>query len=191
MDPDSTSVQSAVAAYAGTADLSGYIPMRTFVDGTGANLGTNTPTGTNLVLTWNAAADWSTNFVNAQIEVLAKDNRGLIDIQFITIPSNINTAPVTISRKALEHSDFFNAWVWLIASGSTNVALTNANVIGRSVPYVGTALTTANGTQTTSDGRNFLYGLLNVRASAASEVSRAQSGNFGYEGGTFPVAPLP
>lgn len=144
-----------------------------------------------MLLTWNVAADWSTNFVNAQIEVLAKDNRGLIDVHFITIPANASNSAVTISKRGLEHADFNNAWVWLIASGNTNVALTNGNVVGRSAPYVGTALTTANGTQTTTDGRNYLYGLLNVRASTAGEVNRAQSGNFGYEGGTFPVAPLP
>lgn len=61
-------------------------------------MGTNVTTGVIHRLTWNAAADWATNFANAQIEILANDGRGMLDFHFITIPVPTNQPPLTISR---------------------------------------------------------------------------------------------
>lgn len=175
LDPDSPNVNvAAVAFIKEQTNLASLIRMRTFEEGTGATLGTNIATGVSHHLTWNAAADWSTNFVNAQVEVLANDGRGLMDFHFLTIPIPTTLPPLIISQFPVNDGDFLNAWVWLIASGNTNVLLTNGNVKGLSGVYSGKMLTSANGTTTTADGRAFLFSLLNVRAATTDEYNRAK-----------------
>jgi len=175
LDSDNPTVNVAAIAWInGQSNLASLVRMRTLEEGTGSSVGTNVTTGVNHRLTWNAAADWSTNFVNAQIEILAKDNRGLMDFHFLTIPIPTDLPPLTISRFPINDADFLNAWVWLIASGNTNVVLTNGNVKGLSGAYSGKMLTSADGTTTTADGRSFLFSLLNVREATPAEVNRAK-----------------
>jgi len=175
LDSDNPVVNVAAAAFVnGISNLDGMILMRTFVEGTESSVGTNVTTGVNHRLTWNAAADWSTNFVNAQIEILANDNRGLLDFHFLTIPVPTNLPALTISQLPVNDADFLNAWVWLIASGNTNVLLTNGNVMGLSGAYSGKMLTSSSGTVTTTEGRAFLFAQLNVRAATPEEYNRAK-----------------
>lgn len=174
LDPDNSMVNVAAVAFInGRTDLASLIRMTTFEEGTSSAVGTNVTTDVKHRLTWNAAADWSTNFVNAQVEILAKDNRGLLDFHFLTIPVPQNLPPLTISQFPVNAADMLNAWVWLIASGNTNVLLTNGNVKGLSGAYSGKMLTSTNGTTTTADGRAFLFSLVNVREATTDEYNRA------------------
>src|SRR5262245_23940989 len=62
-DPDDDTVQTAALAFVnGGTNLSNIIKITTLVEGTAANIGSNTPANTTLRLTWNVAADWNTNF---------------------------------------------------------------------------------------------------------------------------------
>ena len=77
-DPDDATVQTAALGFVnGGTSLGSVLKLNTLVEGTAANIGSNTPANTLKRLTWNVGADWSTNFGNVQIEVLAKDGRGL------------------------------------------------------------------------------------------------------------------
>jgi sugar lactone lactonase YvrE len=132
-DSDSANVTTGILAFKdGQNDLGSIIPMMTFVEGTAAKLGSNIPTGVTNRLTWNAAQDWSTNFGSIQFQVMAKDNRPLLNVDFINIPAVTNAvatnAPLKISRSPLTDSDLLQAWYWLIASKDPSISYSQGKV---------------------------------------------------------------
>jgi len=178
LDPDNTNAQvAAIAFLGGNTNLAAAVPMRTFTESTGTAVGTNVPTGQRLRLTWDANADFPTNFMNVKINILAKDNRGLADFHFLVIPSNVTYATeLQISCSPLQQGDFLGIWAWLIATGSTNVSLQTGNVYGMSGSYSNVLLAQALGqtnTLTTAPGRAFLFELMNVREATSNEIYRA------------------
>jgi len=69
-DPDDATVQTAALGFVnGGTVLSSVLKLNTLVEGTAANIGSNTPANTQKRLTWNVAADWNTNFGNVQVEI--------------------------------------------------------------------------------------------------------------------------
>jgi DNA-binding beta-propeller fold protein YncE len=136
-DSDSTNVATGILAFKdGGNDLGSIIPMKTFVEGTAAKLGSNIPVGVTNRLTWNAGQDWATNFGNIQFQVMAKDSRQLLNVDFINIPAVTNAvatnAPLTISRCPLNDTDFLQAWYWLVASGDPSVKLSGSSLVQNS-----------------------------------------------------------
>jgi hypothetical protein len=64
-----------------------------------------------------------------QIEVLAKDARGLFNLDFIQIPSEGAQPAIKISKTPLKDEDFLSAWLWLIGTGDTGFQLKYGNVL--------------------------------------------------------------
>lgn len=125
-DSDSATVQTAALAFRnGGNSLNDLIPIRHLTEGTGNQLGANITTGQSHRFTWDLAQDWSGNFDQVQIEVLAKDNRGLLNLDFIQMPAVGGDSAVRISRTPLNDADFLSVWYWLIATGDPEVRLEN------------------------------------------------------------------
>ncbi len=153
--------------------------MTTFVEGTGAKLGTGITTGATHRLSWDAATDWSVLFGETKIEILANDGRGLLGANLITIPAAGPLPALRISRSPLGNGDFMNAWFWLIAKKDSAIVLTSGKVYGTasSGAYNGKLL--ADDTTTTADGRAFLFARMNVRLATTDEITRAKNGATG------------
>lgn len=183
IDPDNSTVQvGALAFMSGRRDLAAAIPMTTLAEGTASALGTNITTGARHHLTWDAGTDWPTNQGNVSITILAKDNRGLMDFHFITIPSNATYAtPLTVSQSPVAASDFLNVWTWLVATADTNIICQTGNVYGVSGSYSNVLLaqTIGTSTSTTTNGRAFLWSLMGVREATTNELFRAAMGTTG------------
>lgn len=178
IDFDSPTVSVAVAAFeGGTNSLDHYVQVRTLLDGTEANVGTNVPANATNRISWNVAADWQADYVNLKARVMANDGRGLIDIGFITLPAEGPDAALTISASPLTPEDFMPAWHWLLASGDASVNLSTGKVFGVGGGYDGQIL--AQETSTTDAGRAFLFDRLGVRESSAAERTRARAGSAG------------
>jgi len=143
-DADSSQVTVAALAFVdGGNDFKSLLPMKTFVDNTQTNLGL-IPANTERRLTWDVAADWDTTFGQVEVEILARDERAnLLDIEYITIPSNAVAPELTLSRSPLTESDFYHAWLWLVATGE--VELTNGTVRGIGGAYDGVYLADTDG----------------------------------------------
>ena len=125
-DSDSATVQTAALAFRnGGNSLNDVIPIRHLTEGTGNQLGANITTGQSHRFTWDLAQDWSGNFDQVQIEVLAKDNRGLLNLDFIQMPAVGGDSALRISRTPLNDADFLSVWYWLIATGDPEVRLEN------------------------------------------------------------------
>jgi len=121
-DADNATVQTAALAFKnGGNSLSDVIPITSFADGTGNKLGANIATGQTHRFTWDVARDWSTDFGEVQLEILAKDGRGLLNLDFIQIPATGNQTALKISRSPLTDNDFLSVWYWLIATGDSGV----------------------------------------------------------------------
>ncbi len=156
--------------------LSDIVPMRTFVDETSSNIGPGVLTGVAHRLSWDTAADNLAGklpqYGNLKVALLAKDNRGLLDMHFLQIPAVGTNVSFKISRDALLDTDMLPLWFWLLAAGDTNVSLNNGQVLGLGGAYDGQLL--AQSTNTTTAGRAFLFSRLNVREATAGELTTAR-----------------
>lgn len=192
-DTDSPTVETQMVAFTGgTRSLSHLVLPKTFPAGKAGVLGAGVPTGTPLRVRWDAAADIpGLNFTRLAFEILARDDRELVGVHYVTIPSDAtNPAPLKISNGPVGDADLFDVWLWLLAQGDTRVSLSAAKVMltatGQSyisglpplLSGTSVANTAHNGAVTTIQGRQFAYKMMNVRAITAAEKARAAAGNF-------------
>jgi DNA-binding beta-propeller fold protein YncE len=125
-DADNVTVQTAALAFKnGGNSLSDVIPITSFAEGSGAKLGANIPTGQTHRFTWDVTKDWSTDFGEVQLEILAKDGRGLFNLDFLQIPATQGNAVLKISRSPLTDEDFLSVWYWLVATGDPGIQFGN------------------------------------------------------------------
>jgi sugar lactone lactonase YvrE len=128
-DADNSTVQTAALAFKnGGNSLTDVIPITSFAEGTANKLGTTIATGQTHKFTWDVSRDWSTDFGEVQLEILAKDGRGLLNLDFIQIPATGNLTALKISRSPLNDNDFLSAWYWLLGTGSDSVRLDNGEI---------------------------------------------------------------
>jgi hypothetical protein len=168
----------ALAFINGGNALSNAVLMTTFMENTAANLGTNVPANTNLQITWNMGADWSIDYAQIQVEVLAKDNRNLMGFHWITVPSDGTNAAMQVSSAPVPELELLSVWYWFIATHNPGIAFSSGTVTGVGGAYTGQLL--ANDSGTTSLGRAFAYERMNVRAITAAEITRANAGRYGF-----------
>jgi DNA-binding beta-propeller fold protein YncE len=129
-DADNVTVQTAALAFKnGGNSLADVIPITSFAEGTGNKLGTNIATGQTHRFTWDVARDWSTDFGEVQLEILAKDGRRLLNLDFLQIPATGNQTALKISRSPLTNNDFLSVWYWLIATGDKGILLENGSIV--------------------------------------------------------------
>ena len=169
---------AALAFVNGVNSLSYVVQMNTFMENTSTNLGANMPSNTKLHFTWNMGADWSIDFGQIQVEVLAKDNRNLMGFHWITVPSDGANPAFQVSSAPVPESELLSVWYWLVATHNCGVAFTNGTVTGQAGDFDGQLL--ANGYGTTTAGRFFAYSQMNVRAITPSEITRANAGRYGF-----------
>ncbi|NDB96522.1 MAG: hypothetical protein EBZ78_10260 [Verrucomicrobia bacterium] len=127
-DDNATVTTAAVAFNAGQNTLDDLILVKNFAEGTGTNVGTNIATGVTKRLTWDIAKDWGSDFGQLQMEILAKDNRDLLNLDFIQMPAVGGDPLLKISRTPLNDSDFLSVWYWLLANNDPGIKLTYGKV---------------------------------------------------------------
>ncbi|MBT3637165.1 MAG: hypothetical protein HN531_09510 [Opitutae bacterium] len=122
-DADSSTVTTGLLGFInGGTGLGSVIIPQTFVGGTTGKLGPNVDVNQTKTVTWNLAADWPGTVGSLAIEVLAKDDRALLDLHLVQIPADENNATaLTINRFPLTDEDFLSAWLWLLATGDTGI----------------------------------------------------------------------
>ena len=127
-DDNATVTTAAVAFNAGLNTLDDLILVKNFAESTGVNVGTNIPTGVTKRLTWDIAKDWGSDFGQLQMEILAKDSRDLLNLDFIQMPAVGGDPLLKISRTPLNDSDFLSVWYWLLANSDPGIKLTYGKV---------------------------------------------------------------
>jgi hypothetical protein len=173
IDADTPTVHVAALAFAnGGGDLGSIVKMRTFEENTATNLGASIAANETHHLTWNVASDWNVDYSDVQVEILAKDDRNLMDFHYITIPSNSPDAELTINRSPITDADMLSVWMWLVATNDASINLSSVTIYGVEGIYSNVVL--ATGTSTTSNGVNFLFERMKVERATNAEVTRAK-----------------
>lgn len=179
-DSDNATVTTAAVALPdGTLSVLNALPLTTFADGTGSNLGAGIPTNTRTTLSWNAGTDWNVDFGDISVLVLARDDRTYyFDIHLVDIPADGARPAVTISRNPLEEYDFTMQWLWLIGTNDPAISFTGGIITGTpaaGATYDGQQLTDGSGISTAL-GRDFLLERDGLRVATPAEVLRAREG---------------
>jgi hypothetical protein len=195
VDADDTAVRVALLGFVdGGNDLGKILKLSTFVEGTASRIGPDQPTNEVRRVTWNAAADWSVEFGNVQIEILAQDSRGLLPVHWITLPAQGADPALQISQRPVTDAEWLHLWYWLIAINESDIALADGQITGVGGAFDGQVLATTTDTlsTTTEAGRAYLRAKCGVRSLTADEIARATAGQFGFASvDEFSVARLP
>lgn len=193
-DADSETVQVAMLAFKdGVNRLDRTIPMRTFLEGTAANVGDGVSANTTNHVVWDITADVTNEYVNLRIAVMAHDgDRGLWDVEFITLPAEGEAPELTISRRGYYRNELVPVWQWLLARGNEGVELRSDGLYATEGTYAGQRLGYDCGEgqfEMTEAGRNFLAARMGYRIATNEELTRAQAGvswnNFVWNGGGY------
>jgi len=122
-DTDSSHVNAKLLGFIdGGNDLSKVIVPMNYIGSIAGKLDDNVSTNQNHTITWNVGADWSVGFGELEVAILAKDDRDLFNLHFLTLPANdSNGSDIQISRSPLTNSDLLNAWYWLLANGDAGI----------------------------------------------------------------------
>jgi hypothetical protein len=176
-DHDDTNVTAYAAAFAGADGdalrLDNIVPVRTLIESTHTNLGENVQVGSVHRISWNMENDEVsrviTNFGDLRLAILARDERDLLDLHYITIPSDGTNDAIKMNRTPLQDSDLLPAWFWLLASGDPDVTLATGAVM-----RAGTSEVLAEGTNTTPAGRSYLFDRMHLREATPQELRLAR-----------------
>ncbi|MES2920021.1 MAG: hypothetical protein V4819_00640 [Verrucomicrobiota bacterium] len=175
-DLNDTTVTTALVAFAnGVASLTNVLPINTLIEGTASRVGATQPTGVVQRVTWNAGADWNVDFGTLRVMALARDSRShWFDVHLVEIPADGVRPAVTISRNPLREDDFLSQFLWLVAKKDPSVELIDGVLFGTTGADDGVIL--ANGSVSTTAGREFLLKRDGLRVATAAEVTRAREG---------------
>jgi alpha-tubulin suppressor-like RCC1 family protein len=195
-DADSATVTTALLAVRDPDDntrIGNSVAMRSFVEGTAGNVGPGQPTGVMRHVTWNMPADWSLEYATIRIEALAKDDRNLLGIHWITVPASGGKPAFQVSAEPVTDEMLRDLWLWFMATGqgvTTSYRYETypgwlGTIRGTGGLYTNSILAEdnpANGgrTRTTSTGRLFATEKLGARPISADEKARALAGKFGF-----------
>jgi len=123
-DPDDATVKTRALAFIdGQRSFAKVIKPTTFAEGTESKLGDAIASNTDHTLTWNVAADWNISLGQIKFEILAMDTRGLLPLDWVTIPAANGQPELTISKNAPTDQQTLDALFWQYASGDPGLIL--------------------------------------------------------------------
>jgi hypothetical protein len=186
-DPDDATVKvRALAFIDGVRSFAKLLRPVTFVEGTAARIGDVIASNTNHTLTWDVAADWSIDLGRVKFEILARDARGLLAFDWITIPAAGDKPALTISKDAPSNASVLDALFWLYADGNTDLHLTAGVLSGSSTSGHFKDAEICNDTSINSLALPFLFKKMNLQPASQGSVdyasvnARAQVSRWGW-----------
>ena len=125
----------------------------------------------NHTLAWDAAEDWDTDLGQVKFEILAMDGRGLLPIDWITIPAANGNPALTISKDTPADAAVLNALFWQYADGDSGLTLNNGILTGNSVSGVFDNEMLASGNAVQLYSIPYILKRMNLDPASASEVN--------------------
>ena len=106
----------------GGTDFSKIVVPKSFIGSIEGKLDNNVSTNVDHTVVWNAADDWNVGFGEIEMAVLAKDDRDLLNLHFLSLPTGDNNASeLVINRSPLNDSDLLPLWYWHLAKGNEDI----------------------------------------------------------------------
>jgi len=129
-DADSTHVSARLLGFVdGGNDLSKVIIPTSFIGSTDGKLDDNVTTNQEHNITWNVGADWSVGFGELEVAIMAKDDRNLLNLHFLTLPgTDGNSTELKINRSPITDTDLLDLWYWLLATGDSGIQLNGTSI---------------------------------------------------------------
>ena len=174
-DPDDATVTvRALAFIDGTRSFAKILRPATFVEGTAANLGTSIPTNAPHTLAWDVAADWKTDVGQVKFEILCRDQRGLLQLDWISIPAAGGQPALTISKDTPSSNKVLDAFFELYAEGASGLSVANGILTGNAASGVFNGVNLANGSTPLGYAVPFIMRKMNLDPTSSSEINYAQ-----------------
>jgi alpha-tubulin suppressor-like RCC1 family protein len=162
-DPDDATVKTRALAFVdGVRSFAKVIKPVTFVEGTAAKLGDAIPSNTNHTLTWDVGADWNIDLGQVKFEVLAMDGRGVLPVDWITIPAAGGKPAFTISNNSPTDAEVLNSLFWQYADGDLGLSLGKGTLSGNSNSGVFEGIKLVHGTTLQAYSTPFIFKRMNL-----------------------------
>lgn len=173
-DPDDATVKTRALAFIdGQRSFAKLVKPTTFADGTGSKIGDAIATNIDHTLTWNVAADWNIDLGQIKFEILAMDGRGLLPLDWVTIPAANGDPELTISKNAPTDAEVLNALFWQYASGDPGLTLENGVLRGSAASGVYSGERMANGSSIQFHGPLYVFHLMHAAPAESVELNRS------------------
>lgn len=105
------------------------VPISTVVGDSSGVIGANVPANQEIILDWNAEADVGAASGNYKIYMMAKDDRGLLNLHFLTIPASGELPELTLSRSPVDSNWFYGALLWMYFNSPSDYAFSETGEI--------------------------------------------------------------
>lgn len=181
-DPDDATVKTRALAFVdGVRSFANVIRPVTFLDGTDANLGEAVAANVDHTLTWDVGADWDIDLGQIKFEVLAMDGRGLLPIDWITIPGAGGKPELTISLNSPADAEVLDALFWRYAEGDPGLTLASGSLAGTAASGVFDSMQLADGGVVGAYAIPYLLKLMDLQPAGAGEVAHASAARSGIQ----------
>jgi hypothetical protein len=173
-DPDDATVKVRALAFVdGVRSFAKVIRPVTFVEGTEAKLGDAIAANVNHTLTWNVGADWNIALGQVKFEILARDARGLLAFDWITIPAAGGQPALTITKDTPSDASVLSALFWQYAAGDPALTLNAGKLTGNAESGVFSGIMLVDGTVLQSFGSKYIFKCMNLDPATAREMNYA------------------
>jgi Regulator of chromosome condensation (RCC1) repeat len=173
-DPDDATVKVRALAFVdGVRSFAKVLRPVTFVEGTAAKIGDAIASNTDHTLSWDVAADWNIDLGQVKFEILARDARGLLAFDWITIPAAGGQPALTISKDTPSDESVLSALFWQYADGDSGLTLTNGTLKGNASSGFYPSLILATGSNVDSNGAIYVFSVMGIDLATVDEVTYA------------------
>lgn len=173
-DPDDATVRVRPLVFVnGVRSSANIIRPVTFIGDTATSLGDSVPANVEHTLTWDVAADWNVAVGQLKFEILCLDARGLVNIDWISIPAAGENPALTISKDTLLRP--LEALFWEYASGGDWVILVDGQLRGGPASGIFSGLPLLNGTALSSYARAFIAKRMNLAPARSGDLAYANN----------------
>jgi hypothetical protein len=176
-DPDDATVKVRALAFVdGVRSFANVLRPVTFVEGTAAKIGDAIGSNTDHTLTWDVATDWNIDLGQVKFEILARDGRGLLAFDWITIPAAGGNPALMVSKNSPTNAEVLSALFWQYASGDSGLSLANGILTGNASSGVFNQLVLANGSTLQAYSTPFIFKRMNLDPDNGILANAARAG---------------
>ncbi len=176
-DPDDATVKVRTLAFVdGERSFAKVLRPVTFVENTASNVGDTVTTNADHTLTWNVGADWNIDLGQVKFEVLARDGRGLLPFDWISIPAAGGNPAVTVSKNSPTDAEVLDALFWQFADGDEGLTVETGVLKGTASSGVFNGMQMVSGSSIEAYATPFVFKRMNLDPDDLVLANQARAG---------------
>ena len=173
----------ALAFENGVRGFATILRPKTFIEGTGANVGDGIAANVAHRLSWRIPSDWNTDYGKASFEVLAMEPGSLLlPMHFVTIPAaeghpktivSVNDTLLNAAHRIInydiENPILLNALFWLYANPESDLSLSNGTLLANNADLIHDILFASGQQDCVLNAVGYVFGKMGYRLLADTE----------------------